>query len=118
MKENSDPLDALIERCENAVNSGYWTLTKFHILNAKDELKKLRSKIIELNQELFKTNQALVNEINRNLDFKVVCWARINSRGDLYDPRLIYNCYVNEDTILPLYTDMTEYKEKYGKLSK
>lgn len=63
--------------------------------NAKDALRHLK-------------------EIN---SFHTVAWARINSRGDLYDPRLIFNPNIDESTILPLYVNEKEYKEKYGKLS-
>lgn len=94
MREVSNPLDHLIELCEQAVD--YGTITKFTILNAKDELKRLRN----------------------NSDFNIVCWARINSRGDLYDPRLVFNPHLDESTILPLYCNKKEFQEKYGKLSK
>jgi hypothetical protein len=41
MNKDSNPLDHLIELCEQAAD--YGTITKFTILNAKDELKRLRS---------------------------------------------------------------------------
>jgi len=54
MNQNSNPLDYLIECCEKSVNSGYCTLTTFSILNAKDELRKLRQQVEEYNQKEFK----------------------------------------------------------------
>lgn len=99
MNKNSDPLDYLIECCEKAVDSGYWTLTKFTILNAKDELRRLR-------------------EINNQLNYKNIAWATINGHGDFYNLTLHYNRFQNEDTLVPLYCNEKEFKEKYGKLSK
>lgn len=118
MNQNSNPLDYLIECCESAINTGHWRLTKFTVLNAKDELIKLRQSKRDLAKELFEVNQSLVEEINRDLAFKNVAWARINSKGDLYDLRLHYNQFTDSDTILPLYSNQKEFKEKYGKLSK
>lgn len=117
MNKNSDPLDYLIQCCESAVNTGHWKLTKFSILNAKDELIKLRQAKKDLAKELFDANRSIVDEINRNLDFKNVAWARINSRGDLYDLSLCFNRFTDSDTVLPLYSNLKEFKEKYGKLS-
>lgn len=79
MDQNSSPLDYLIELCEQA--SDYGTITKFTILNAKDELKRLRSK----------------HEKNP------VAWAKINDRGDLYDLRLQNNPYTDQSKVIPLY---------------
>lgn len=91
MNKNSNPLDYIISCCEQGLIP-----SSFDILNAKDELKRLRN----------------------NSDFNIVCWARINSRGDLYDPRLVFNPHLDESTILPLYCNKKEFQEKYGKLSK
>lgn len=68
---------------------------RFVVNNAKDELKRLK------NAE----------------QYNLVAWARINSRGDLYDPRFCYNPHIDENTIIPLYCNREEFKEKYGKLS-
>lgn len=89
MKEHSDPIEFLIDFA--------WAngADRFTVNNAKDELKRLKN-------------------IN---DFHVACWARINSRGDLYDPRFMYNPHLDESTILPLYVNKKEFEEKYGKLS-
>ena len=100
MNQNSNPLDYLIECCERSANSGYWTLTTFSILNAKDELRKLRKQVDESNQ------------------FKNIAWARINDRGDIYDLTIHYNRFADPNTLLPIYSNMKEFKEKYGKLSK
>lgn len=95
MNKNSNPLDHLIELCEQAAD--YGTITKFTILNAKDELKRLRE------------------QAN---NFQIVAWARMNNKGDLYDPRLSHNPHVDQTTVLPLYSNKKEFQEKYGKLSK
>lgn len=95
MKEISNPLDYLIELCEQAAD--YGTITKFTILNAKDELKRLRE---------------------QENNFQIVAWTRMNNKGDLYDPRFYHNPYVDQTTVLPLYSNQKEFQEKYGKLSK
>jgi hypothetical protein len=99
MKEYSDPLDHLINCCEREVDTGYCTLTKFNILNAKDELKKLRKQIDDL-------------------QMKNIAWASINNRGDFYNLTLYYNKFQDENTLVPLYCNLKEFKEKYGNLSK
>ena len=48
MNKDSNPIEYLIECCEKSINTGYWTITQFNILNAKDELKRLRSNEEEL----------------------------------------------------------------------
>ncbi len=79
MDKNSSPLDYLIELCEQA--SDYGTITKFTILNARDELKRLRSKS----------------------EKDPVAWAKINDRGDLYDLRLQNNPYTDQSKVIALY---------------
>lgn len=89
MNKHSDPIEFLIEFAwANGADI-------FVVNNAKDELKKLK----------------------KAHDFHVAAWARINSCGDLYDPRLFLNPCLDESTVLPLYANEKEYKEKYGKLS-
>ncbi|NBT08657.1 MAG: hypothetical protein EBS93_07045 [Chitinophagia bacterium] len=105
MNKNSDPLDYLIQCCETAINTGQWKLTKFTVLNAKDELNKLRTKIKDFTKEAFDANQFAVQEINRNLEFTIVAWARKNDRGDLYDLRMIQNPYLDPSIVVPLYSD-------------
>jgi hypothetical protein len=117
MNQNSDPLDYLIEVCQTAVNTGKWNLTNFTVLNAKDELNRLRKLNKELANEAAKANQWAIEESNKNLNFTNVAWVRINSHGDLYDPRLCLNPYLDENTVLPLYSNRKEFQEKYGKLS-
>lgn len=117
MNEITNPLDYLIECCEAAINTGKWKLTKFTILNAKDELSRLRQSNKEMTEEAYKANQWAIDEINNNLNFKEVAWATINGRGDMFNLSMIYNKFANEDTIIPLYRNEKEYKEKYGKLS-
>jgi hypothetical protein len=118
MNEHINPLDYLIELCETAVNTGKWKLTQFTILNAKDELRKLRETKKDLATEAFRANQFAVDEMNRNLDYKNVAWASINGRGDMFNITMIYNQFSNKDAIIPLYRNEKEYKEKYDKLSK
>lgn len=59
-----------------------------------------------------------VKQLRENSIFEVVCWSRLNNRGDLYDPRFCYNPHIDESYLIPLYVNVNEYKEKYGKLSK
>lgn len=98
MKEISNPLDYLIELCEKAAD--YGTITQFTIRNAKDELKRLRQ------------------EAEQNAVYKNIAWASINGKGDIFNLTMIYNEHWDQDTIIPLYNNEKEYKEKYGKLSK
>ena len=118
MNKITDPLDYLIQCCESALNTGKWRLTKFTILNAKDELSRLRQSKKEMAHEVSKANQWAIDEMNNNLDFKEVAWATINGRGDMFNLSMIHNQFVNEDTVIALYRNEKEYKEKYGKLSK
>jgi hypothetical protein len=89
MKEISNPLDHLIELCEQGVD--YGTITKFTILNAKDELKRLREQINNL---------------------QIVAWARINNKGDLYDLRLQDNPYLDQNTVISLYANSRDINER------
>jgi hypothetical protein len=81
MEKHSNPLDSIIDY---AWSSG---ADLFFVNNAKDELKKLREE---------------VDNLRNKLD-KPVAWARINKRGDLYDPRLCLNPYINTQEVVPLY---------------
>lgn len=81
MNKNANPLDSIIDY---AWSSG---ADLFFVNNAKDELRKLREE---------------VDNLHRQLD-KPVAWARINKRGDLYDPRLCLNPYINTQEVVPLY---------------
>jgi hypothetical protein len=93
MNSDANPLDYLIECCEKSISTGYWTLTKFNILNAKDELKRLREK----------------SKIYDN-----VAWANINKRGDLFNLTLHYNRF-NEENCIPLYANKEELKKLLDK---
>ena len=65
MSNDSNPLDYLIQCCETAVNTGKWNLTRFTILNAKDELQKLRETKRDLAHDAFQANQNAVEDTNR-----------------------------------------------------
>lgn len=118
MNQNSNPLDYLIQLCETAVNTGKWHITKFTILNAKDELRCLRESKKDLAIEAYNANRFAVYEMNRNLDYKNIAWASINNHGDFYNLTLHYNKFQDENTLVSLYCNLKEFKEKYGKLSK
>jgi len=124
MNEHSNPLDHLLQCCEDAINTGHWKLTKFNVLNAKDELDKLRQKLKDAYKELFDANQALVEEINNNLRYKIVGYGRINDKKDLYDLRLQNNTLLDQETVVPLYSNREEFLKEdwkgyqYGKSRK
>jgi hypothetical protein len=115
MTENAAPLDHLIESCNKAVTTGYWTLTKFTILNAADELAKLRQDKHDLAKEVYEANKLAIEQTNLYLDAlkrletlqnsldKSVAFAKINDRGDLYDLRLTNNPYNDQNYVVPLY---------------
>jgi len=86
--KHSDPLETIIDFAWSAGADKFW------VNNAKDELKRLREEIDNL----------------RNIFDKPAAWARINSRGDLYDPRLQYNPFIDESTVVPLYADRSTFK--------
>lgn len=82
MNENSEPLDFILDYCEKFTN-----INKFVLLNAKDELKKLR-----LELTLFKK-------------FVQIGCARVNNRGDYYDLRMQCNPYVDPEMMVPIYAE-------------
>jgi hypothetical protein len=116
MNSNATPIDAILEF---ALSSG---ANSFIVNNAKDELKKLRDEVDTLREkskewsrEVFNSNQFAVEmandylktcekiqELQDSLD-KPVAWVRINKRGDMFDPRLMCNPYIDPATIVPLY---------------
>ena len=117
MQENANPLDYILKCAEQGL-----TPKLFTVQNAKDELKKLREEVDTLREkskewtkEVFNSNKFAVDmtndylktcekmqELQDSLD-KPVAWARINKRGDLYDPRLCLNPYINTQEVVPLY---------------
>ena len=138
MNEHSNPLDYLIQCCETAVNTGKWKLNRFTILNAKNELAKLRQSKVDLAQDAFNANQNSVDDNNRwlscekelvalkekiNLIFsKPVAYGLINDRHDLYNLTLHYNRFDDKDNrLIPLYSNREEFLKgdwKNDKLSK
>lgn len=88
------------ERLSNPIDYIFYCLnndktpSKFDILNAKDELDKIRKD-----------------------DYFVAGWARLNYNGDLYDFRTTKTYFVDENTILPLYINSNDYSNKSGSLN-
>jgi hypothetical protein len=80
-ERTSYPLDTLIDFAWASGADMFW------VNNAKDELKRLRKSIDEINNKLAQP----------------VAYARINSSGDLYDLKLQNNPYVDQNTVVPLY---------------
>jgi hypothetical protein len=103
MNHHANPLDSLISFCEKAIDSGKFELTKFHVLNAKNELQTLKQKLADSYQELFNCNQDLAQEIQNNSEYKIVAWAKTTDSGQLYDLRLQKNPYVDPKIMVPLY---------------
>jgi hypothetical protein len=83
MNKHSDPLDYVLSCCEQGLLPEL-----FCVQNAKDELQKLRK------------------EIN---SFKIVAYGRVNDRLDLYGVNINHNPYLNQDTIVPLYSNKQEF---------
>ena len=75
MDKNSNPIDTIIDFASSNGADLFW------INNAKDELNRLRLKLKK----------------------DPVAWAKINSRGDLYDLRLQNNPYTDQSKVIPLY---------------
>jgi hypothetical protein len=98
MNKHSQPLDYLLSCCEQGLIPELFT-----VQNAKDELQKLRQQLES---------------------FKVVAYGRINAKHDLYDVNINYNPYIDETTIVPLYSNREEFLNKdwrgyqYGRSSK
>lgn len=89
----TNPLDYVLHCCEQGL-----VPATFDLLNAKDELKRLR-------QQSSNT-------------YSVIAWARMNKSGDLYDPRFYCNPYVDQKTVLPLYSNKEEFKNLLDELKK
>lgn len=117
MDKNANPLDHLIDLCDHAISSGHWNLKKFDILNARDELKRLRQSKTDISKDCFNSNQSLVDceqELlyYKNILSKPVAWGLLNDRGDLYDLRKQNNPYNDQNKVVPLYTDREDVNSK------
>ena len=129
MNQISNPLDYLIQCCETAINTGRWNLTKFTILNAKDELQRLRQSKVDLAQDAFNANEESIDNTNRWLSCekelvalkekintifsKPVAYGLINDRHDLYNLTLHYNRFLDkDDKLIPLYSNREEFLNK------
>ena len=93
MNRDSDPLDSIIDFAWANGADRFW------VNNAKDELAKLRKEIDRL----------------KKLFDNPVAWARINSYGDVYSFRYTNNQYIDQSTVLPLYSDREGLKALYAK---
>ena len=138
MNENSSPIDYLIQCCETQINTGRCNLTRFTVLNAKNELSKLRETKRDLAQDTFNATQESTDNTNRwlscekelvSLKEKIktifsqpVAYGLINDRHDLYNLTLHYNRFDDkDDRLIPLYSNREEFLQgdwKSGKLSK
>lgn len=120
----SNPLEHVLKCCHEGILP-----TEFDVLNAKDELRKMREQVDSLISSYYNTriiaredrarwlsaeqDRAKLAEENKLLRESLnnaVAFARINSRGDLYDLRLQHNPHVDETTVLPLYSNKEEFK--------
>jgi hypothetical protein len=121
----SNPIEHIISCCELGLIP-----TQFDILNAKDELRKLKDKIANAYEDAYLANNSAREDLNRWLDAEndraklaeenkalkrslenIVGWARVNDKGDLYDLRLQRNPHVDETIMLPLYANQEEFKK-------
>lgn len=94
MNENANPIDYVLKCTEQGIVPKLFT-----VQNAKDEVKKLRKELDRL----------------KKLFDNPVAWARINGNGDVYGLRYFDNPYIDETTVLPLYSDREGLKALYGK---
>jgi hypothetical protein len=95
MNENANPLDYILKCSEQGL-----VPKLFSVQNAKDELKKIRA------------------ELNYYKTFQPVAWGKINGYGQLYDLRTIDNPYINDEIVVPLYSNKAEFKDFYAKFRK
>lgn len=103
--------------------------TEFDILNAKDQLREYQRTIDKLTADYYDAKERAREDRSRWLSAEqdraklaeensllkeslnnAVAFARINSRGDLYDLRLQCNPHIDETTMLPLYSNKEEFK--------
>lgn len=109
INQTSNPIEAIIDFAWANGADRFW------VNNAKDQLKKLTSRLSELDNEVVKSHRIETEELNLYLDTAKelgnlqksinhpVAWAKINDRGDLYDVRLQNNPYDDQNKIIPLY---------------
>lgn len=121
----ADPLEHVLSCCEQGI-----VPTKFDILNAKDQLRKIREQVDGLiscynNTRIIaredrarwfsaEKDRAKLSEENKLLRESLnnaVAWARVNESGDLYDLNLQLNPQVDEKIMLPLYSNKEEMKK-------
>lgn len=121
----ADPLEHILSCCDRDILP-----TKFDILNAKDQLRKMREQVDSLiscyqNTRIIaredrarwlsaEKDRAKLSEENKLLRESLnnaVAWAKVNDRGDLYDLRLQINPQVDEKIMLPLYSNKEEMKK-------
>ncbi|NDB59964.1 hypothetical protein EB001_16175 [bacterium] len=95
MNEHSNPLDYILRCSEQGI-----VPKLFSVQNAKDELKRLREELHYYN------------------NLQAVAWGKINSHGQLYDLRTTDNPYINDEIVVPLYSNRSEFKDFYSKFRK
>lgn len=124
MKQLSNPIEHVL----NCIQKGI-VPTEFDILNAKDQLREYEHSIERLTLDYYQSKERAREDRSRWLSAEkdrakvaeenallkeslnnAVAFARINSRGDLYDLRLQQNPHVDESTVLPLYSNKEEFK--------
>jgi hypothetical protein len=137
MNKYSNPLDYLISCCEQSLTDRKLQLDQFTINNAKDELKKLRDSMKAAEQYWANAKSFAISETKRWLSCESdrcsiqekhrelsknlqnpVAWGKVNSQGDLYDLRVQDNPYIPEEMIVPLYSDIVQFKDFYQKYRK
>lgn len=94
--KHANPLESIIDFALSNGADLFWAN------NAKDELKKLRKDADNL--------QGMLQH--------PVAWVRVNERGDLYDPRMQLNPYIDEKTIIPVYANREQLKTMLDKLKR
>lgn len=109
MNKTSNPLETIIDFAASVGADIFW------VNNAKDELRRLKSKQKEWVAEVYRANEFAVQQTNEYLKLSSeieslyksidtpVAYAKINERGDLYDLRLQNNPYNDQSKIIPLY---------------
>lgn len=98
------PLEYMINLCEeNNLPS------KFDLFNAKDELKCLRGGLDYFRRE----NEELKSKIAQleSVLSNPIGYGRINDKNDLYAFSICYNPYLDQSTVIPLYTDKETFKK-------